>query len=384
MKKKIAVLMLSAVVLTAAGCGNQTEVAEEAAVQTESAAEAEDAASDSESVSAVSAEDDNQMIIEKTEADELDVEPETETASLESKISGMDTVVASVSPDDEEAIQEALAGIEEGTVNYSTGLHEVQILTSSDPSLTEDGLQASVAEGLKEAELGSVIGADNRIEVPEEYRTGYPFSTIVLLEMTFSDGSTFDCSGAMIGPDTVLTSAYNLLEPSKGGFPESIIAIPAYSNTGTAAPFGYAYAVDCGVTSNFYNSAMRQTREDWYLYTDYAYDYGYVKLDSNLGDRTGCLGINYTNSGLNGITVSAIGYNQEVAMVGAEEEITESESDFLYYSMDVDSIMVGAPLIMDDYGIVGLASSLTASNGKNIGVLFDESDAIWIANIIYQ
>ena len=78
-------------------------------------------------------------------------------------------------------------------------------------------------------DLESVIGADDRARISPT--TSYPWRTVVKLFMTFSDGATGGCSGAIIGcPDGhgyhVLTAGHCVYSHDHGGWATSVKVVP--------------------------------------------------------------------------------------------------------------------------------------------------------------
>ena len=63
----------------------------------------------------------------------------------------------------------------------------------------------------------------------------YPYSSVVLVQTTFSDGSSWNGSGVMVGPNDVLTAAH-MLWHADAGYATSVTVTPGYDDG--SAPFG--------------------------------------------------------------------------------------------------------------------------------------------------
>jgi glutamyl endopeptidase len=64
--------------------------------------------------------------------------------------------------------------------------------------------------------------------------TKFPFSAVVLLRSTFPNGAQFSCSGALIGPNKVLTAEHCIYDSTYGGHATSVEVLPGYANNYTS------------------------------------------------------------------------------------------------------------------------------------------------------
>lgn len=140
-----------------------------------------------------------------------------------------------------------------------------------------------------------VHGTDDRVRVFNT--TAYPWRTICKLEITAADGTTWGCSGAMIGPRTVLTNGHCVFMHDHGGWAKQIRVIPG--KNGSSEPFGSA-------VSTFYHSV-----KGWTQSNSSNYDYAVVVLPSSkkLGNVVGWMGLaNLSYFSLLGLNVNNSGY----------------------------------------------------------------------------
>lgn len=101
-----------------------------------------------------------------------------------------------------------------------------------------------------------------------------PYKAVVYLNMTFSNGLTYRGSGTMIGNDTVLTAAHNLYSKEFGWAKK----VTVYAGKdGQKINIGQAH------------SKKLYSLKEWRTSADFNYDIGLIKLDSNLGKKTGVL-----------------------------------------------------------------------------------------------
>jgi len=140
-----------------------------------------------------------------------------------------------------------------------------------------------------------VFGNDDRVLVGNT--RPYPWRTICKLEITAADGARFGCSGAMIGPRTVLTNGHCVFMHDHGGWVRNVRVIPG--KNGASEPFGSA-------VSTFYHSVT-----GWTQSKSSNYDYAVIVLppDRKLGNSTGWMGLaNLSFFSLLGLQVNSSGY----------------------------------------------------------------------------
>ncbi len=140
-----------------------------------------------------------------------------------------------------------------------------------------------------------VHGTDDRVRVFNT--TSFPWRTICKLEITAADGSSWGCSGAFLGPRTVLTNGHCVFMHDHGGWVRQVRVIPGMN--GSTKPFGTA-------TSTFYHSV-----KGWTESHSSNYDYAVVVLPSTqkLGNQVGWMGLaNLSYFSLLGLNVNNSGY----------------------------------------------------------------------------
>lgn len=134
-------------------------------------------------------------------------------------------------------------------------------------------------EELHEQEVlpAAVVGSDNRTKI-DNTAVG-PYCNTVYVSMTFSDGKTYRGSGFMIGPKAVVTAGHCLYNRDKQEYATSVTVIPA--KNGNTEPYGSATA-----------SARNLIVSSDYISKGGAdYDWGIIELDTDLGSKTGWLGL---------------------------------------------------------------------------------------------
>jgi V8-like Glu-specific endopeptidase len=125
---------------------------------------------------------------------------------------------------------------------------------------------------------------DDRVRITDT--TTYPFRAIVHISLGFAGDNWFACTGALIGPSTVLTAGHCVWDPQYGdGWPDQVVVTPGANGKGSA-PFGtydweHIYTVQ-GFTSLY--DGVNYTWDAMQL------DMAIITLSEAAGDRVGWLG----------------------------------------------------------------------------------------------
>lgn len=125
----------------------------------------------------------------------------------------------------------------------------------------------------------SIIGTDSRSRV---YSTStFPWRTVVSIVMTFPNGGTYICSGAMVDDYHVLTAGHCIYngpagDDNFGGWATSVKIMPG--RDGSNLPYNYAWATKL------------RTYTSWTSNEDHRYDMALLTLDRNVGKYTGWMG----------------------------------------------------------------------------------------------
>ena len=209
----------------------------------------------------------------------------------------------------------------------------------------------------------AIIGVDDRILVPDSALTTRPFSAVVQVTAYFPNGSAYTGSGAMIGPDDLLTAGHLVYSDDDGGWATRVIATPAMG--GTSAPFGSA------VDENIFSV------NGWVNYEDFRWDYAYVDLDENIGYQTGWFDMKST--GETGTFLESLGYPGDHGsdqMVYTSGTVDYAGFNVFKFTDDMDSYFgqSGSPVFYTDpetdrISVAGLVSHQTYWPTDTNGIL---------------
>lgn len=234
----------------------------------------------------------------------------------------------------------------------------------------------------------SVLGpTDDRVSIQDQFASTRPFSAIVSVKSTFPDGTRTAGSGAMIGPDDVLTAAHCVYSSDYGGWADTVSVRPALTPSGT--PFGWSFAENLITTTGWIDY------DRWNLSYALNYDYAYIDLDTNVGFDTGWFDI--ASGGAVGDTVETLGYpgdhgsSQMVYASGTIDRISGNVFTF-YDDLDATPGQSGSPVtytdpFTGDIDIVGVVSHERYWPVDENGVLRLTSDMVnqidgWAENSI--
>jgi V8-like Glu-specific endopeptidase len=218
----------------------------------------------------------------------------------------------------------------------------------------------------------------------------YPYTAICYVESTFKDGTTIRGSGAMVGPNDVLTAGQMLWQAEHGGSAVSVKVIPGYHDG--VAPFG-SYQ---GALFSYY--PIDQDGNGLVTHQESQWDVGIIGLSQNVGAQTGTFGIEWHP--LHGVnsdpeTVTLTGYpagldgahgprmmNDHIAVsaAGSANNNGNWTLDFATAGPGKGDVLpgdLGAPLWLEGHGSI--------HNGNNgpyiVGV---DSTSSWAADVSYS
>ncbi len=210
-----------------------------------------------------------------------------------------------------------------------------------------------------------VFGPDDRFQVVNTHLL--PWSAVALVRIYWSadDLVGMACTGWMVGPSVLATSAHCIYDH---GYPHHVIIKPAMNTDAPdPTPFGTCAAVAAVVP------------DAWIQNTSMDYDYGVYRLDCAVGKQTGVLGFMATTGDWSQQPVQLTGYPGDKpgrTMWSGVGKVTSSSAKGMFYDVDMRRGQSGSPVWdttdKDCYAcVVAINSSEFAGPTMNYGVRID-------------
>ena len=204
--------------------------------------------------------------------------------------------------------------------------------------------------------------------------TGGQYRNTVYLDIATNNGR-YRGTGFMIGPNTVATCGHCIYstEYGSGRWATSVTVTPA--KAGSSSPYGQAISTSYEVGGNWANN--EDETDDW----------GIIRLNTNIGNNVGWLGLRWQSNSYNGTSVDVNGYpkledsngNEIKIMYHAWGTVTASY-DRMLRSTNINNLggMSGGPMYIysSEYGYQAIAFTRGENPNFNAYVRIDE----WIFN----
>ena len=210
--------------------------------------------------------------------------------------------------------------------------------------------------------LRNLIGPDNRYEVQNTNQI--PYRYICYTVSNFPNGKKRYGTGFLVSPYKMVTAAYNLYAPELGGAAVNVALAPARNGAGdskTAIPYGYVHSTDL-----YYPTAYRTAADKGDEANKQLYDIGCVKVSSSFTGDIGYFGVKVLDRDVSytGKSVTVAGYPADAEnnkplykLNKAEGKITNTNTAYLYYTIDTSYGQSGGPVYIYENGkyyVVGI------------------------------
>lgn len=197
--------------------------------------------------------------------------------------------------------------------------------------------------------------ADNRVAAADTSKL--PFSAIVKLKVTFPDGATGWGTGAMIGPDKVITAEHVVFSLRHGGHAEAEV-LPGYSNGATVCHTTRVKSMSHGEHQGCHEGANC--------------DVAILVLEDRIGCNTGWFGLKkFSEADLSDVYIAGYPSDRDEGeqLYFVRTSVSRSEGErhnILEYSEWTAGGMSGGPIFTPDYYIVGIHT--TGGQEANYGI----------------
>ena len=216
--------------------------------------------------------------------------------------------------------------------------------------------------------VNGIIGSDNRERVGDYQHL--PFSAIAYISVTYPSGHTYPSTAAMISPNAALTAAHCLYDPEEGGWATAITVYPAVNGSigFLHYPYGSATANEIAISIPYFENG-----------SDARWDWGVIRLNSNIGSNSGYLGFQCIETSLSAAPIMISGYpgdlndywdtrdqfyhifriTADISSQTTASNGTMYDCRMITYKVDTSPGQSGSPVLYDNngtYQIIGIHS----------------------------
>ena len=252
-----------------------------------------------------------------------------------------------------------------GSIEY-----DIATMTEQDIPMPTDNLENNMNQTnsyfppnlLIETESKQIIGNDNRRRVTNT--TDFPNTTIGQIVITYKNGSQAVGTAWMYGNKVAVTAGHCVYSKADGGWARSVAFYPG--KNGSKNPIGVFYATQLYTDKKFVESENSN------------FDWGMLRFKTNVADKTGYLGAEWTTASQVGTNVIVRGYpaekNKQGQMWTGSGKITGSGTSKTNYSIDTTGGQSGSPVYrISDEQYRALAIHTNSYKNYNQGERIDKS-----------
>ncbi|SFS35450.1 trypsin-like serine peptidase [Marininema halotolerans] len=201
----------------------------------------------------------------------------------------------------------------------------------------------------------SIIGTDSRVRVTPA--SSYPYRAIAHISSDIGG-----CTGWFINQNTIVTAGHCVYNTSTNKWATWATITPG--KDGSSAPYGTASAVS-------FHSVV-----GWVTNEDTNYDYGAIKINSNIGSTTGWFGLLWQSASLTGTAETISGYPGDKPY-GTQwrhsDQIRQTYARKLHYANDTYGGQSGSPVYKSDYHSIAIhTNGVYGGNPYNRGTRITE------------
>lgn len=237
----------------------------------------------------------------------------------------------------------------------------VDVPFEQETSAASEAAVEGIAPYMPEGELDkAVIGTDDRTLIRN--RRQYPYSAVAYMIVTNTCGCQSTGTGFMVNTNTMMTAAHCLVCTTHGGLAEEVILYFGYDSDKN-------YLCKYDDSMEYWCGTYFEEGDGTYAYTyDHArWDYAFVRLNQNIGEKTGWFGLySKEDAALNAELYDVTGYRRGDLKTSYGPVEVQNE-EMIGFQIDTQPGNSGGPIYDSNNYAVAINVAESEPNQVNFG-----------------
>ena len=213
--------------------------------------------------------------------------------------------------------------------------------------LQTSGLNFSDVDIDENSNTRQVIGTDDRVVVPNNSMTSYPYRMVCRIEVKYDEepNVVYLGTGFLVGPSTIMTACHVVYDAAYGFFNSISFAFGAYKDDTTGLmvyPYGKITSWSSASVGSYYGTGS--TNDDWAI----------IDLNSDIGNTIGYFGL--TASLSDNDSLRLYGYSGDLdGNLAYSDGVASSVQTYKFnHTCDTTGGASGAPVCVNNVVVAGI------------------------------